>query len=59
MSQDINLRKRAYEVAKKTQLKCIVFLDEWSNNTDCGDLSKHETIQQAKDVLSELRRKTE
>ena len=57
MSQDINLRKRAYEVAKKTQLKCIVFLDEWSNNTDCGDLSKHETIQQAKDVLSELRRR--
>ncbi len=57
MSQDINLRKRAYEVAKKTQLKCIVFLDEWSNNADCGDLSKHETIQQAKDLLSELRRR--
>ena len=57
MSQDINLRKRAYEVAKKTQLKCIVFLDEWSNNADCGDLSKHETIQEAKDLLSELRRR--
>jgi len=57
LSQDINLRKRAYDIAKKTQLKCIAFLDEWSNNTNFGDLSKHETIQPAKDVLSELRRR--
>lgn len=57
LSQDLNRRKRAYDIAKKTQLKCIVFLDEWSNNTECGDLSKHETIQPAKDVLSELRRR--
>ena len=57
LSHDINLRKRAYDIAKKTQLKCIAFLDEWSNNTNFGDLSKHETIQPAKDVLSELRRR--
>jgi hypothetical protein len=57
LSQDVELRKRAYDVAKKTQLKCIAVLDEWSNNTEYGDLSKHETIQPAKDIMSELRRR--